>query len=106
MKQLDILLRSRSTDPASSSRAAARARPKANSDAGRVLSFIERYPGEQARAIAAAISLHSYIVRKRTADLRRAGFAHSHLPQGEELTWWPGAKDASRCSVCRYEEGR
>ena len=99
---------SRRTDPASSRDAAKRAAPRASSDASRVLAAIEQEPGQPARSLARTTGLEPYVVRKRTADLRRKGLAHSHEgdlgadraflpPADRELRWFPGTW-CRRCS--------
>jgi DNA-binding IclR family transcriptional regulator len=57
-----------------------------------VLRAIEETPGLRARDLAREIGLEAYTVRKRTAELRRAGLARNQsktLDPGEELRWFP-----------------
>ncbi|KKK76652.1 hypothetical protein LCGC14_2861500 [marine sediment metagenome] len=76
--RLDLAPRARRTDPASSHRAARRARPKAGTDAARVLACIHSFPGLAARLIATIVDIDAYTVRKRTADLRHLKLARSY----------------------------
>jgi len=81
----------RSTDPEGSRAAARKARPRANSDAGKILRVIEAFPGLLARDLAKQTGIDAYIVRKRTADLRRLGLARSVAAPAphRELRWFP-----------------
>jgi len=80
----------RRTDPHSSAIAARRAEPKASSDGGIILALLRRRRGAmKAREIAEAVGIEAYTVRKRTADLRRAGYAVSIASRygDRELLW-------------------
>jgi hypothetical protein len=86
--------------------AARRARPRAGCHAARILSCIEARPGVSARQVEELTGIEAYTVRKRTADLRRWGYAHSHIgAPGEpdrELRWYVG-RSCPRCElVDRY----
>lgn len=88
---LDFTLRSRRTDPASSHEAARKAKPRANSLAGRLLTQIRVTPGWNSEQLASWLSIPAYEVRKRTADLRNLGLVRNQnrpLRTGEVLRWW------------------
>lgn len=101
----------RAGDPSASKRAAHRhvTRGRHAGDMARVREAIRLYPGSTAATLAERTGLAAYVVRKRTADLRRRGEAHAFPSAAEhrELVWLPGPDNnrperSSRvCATCR-----
>ncbi len=65
----------RNTDPETSHEAAARVREFAHGQCAEILNLLRKYGPMSPEQIAAHMAIDAYSVRKRTADLERAGVA-------------------------------
>ena len=91
-QQVVLELKSRTVDPISSKEAAQKAQPNANSQAGRILQFLdEDGTSRTAQDIADETGIPVYDVRKRLPDLARIGCARATnretMVRGGVLKW-------------------